>query len=106
MQIVIRSKDVVLSDRDHGYIERKLGNLKKFSGKVSDESSIVHVDVERPVDPALRGKNGIGIRAQIHLPADSFYVDVTGATVTEAVDGIFEKAQRHIEKYKAKTIRH
>lgn len=103
MQIQIFSSTVSLGDSQKEYISEKITNLKKYEERISDEATMIRVDVEYTKSKS----DGQLIATQItmYLPNAVIRAEVRGTTVEETVDLAVEKLRKQIERYKTKKHR-
>jgi len=100
MNIQIQAEHLELNDNQKAYIIEKLEALKKYSEKISDETVMVRVHLEK--NERLNQDRKIIIKLTMSVPKATFRVEVNAFTVEEGIDMIHDKLQRQIERYKAK----
>jgi len=100
MNIQIHTEKIELSDSQKDYIINKLEVLKKYSEKISDETVMIKVNIER--NEQFHQDRKVIIKVTMTAPGASFRVEVSAITPEEGIDMVHDKLQRQIERYKAK----
>lgn len=103
MQLILRTPNIHITDREREYIEKKVMHLQKLADRVADESSKIHIDVLNS-DIKTTDKK-LCIQGTLHVPYAYLRAEVKGVTVEEATDVFVEKMKKQIERYKAKLHR-
>lgn len=103
MQIILRTPNLHLTDREKEYVEKKINHLQKLADRVGDEASKMHIDVMNS-DIKTSDKK-MKIQGTLHVPYAYLRAEVQGTTVEEATDFFVEKMERQIGRYKAKLHR-
>jgi len=103
MQIKINSQSITLGDNQKDYINEKIDNLKKYEERVSDEATLIRVDVEKR--KVKSGDEKIVNQITMYIPNSVIRAEVNGSTVEETTDLAVEKLKKQIERYKAKKHR-
>ena len=103
MQIQIYSQSVTLGDNQKEYINEKITNLAKYEERVSDEATVIRVDVER--SKVKSGDQKIATQITMYIPNSVIRAEVKGMTVEETTDLAVEKLKKQIERYKTKKHR-
>lgn len=95
MQIDITGHHVDLSDALHDYVNEKFSRLERHFDKVID----VHVilTVEKLIQKA---------EATIHLSGNDVHAEATSDDMYASIDGLVDKLDRQIVKYKEKITNH
>lgn len=95
MQIDITGHHVDLSDALHDYVNEKFSRLERHFDKVID----VHVilTVEKLTQKA---------EATIHLSGNDVHAEATSDDMYASIDGLVDKLDRQIVKYKEKITNH
>lgn len=100
MQIILRTPNIHLEDREREYLEKKILHLEKLADRVADESSKIHIDVMRTEVKTTDHK--IRLQATLHVPHEILHAESSGLTFEEAVDIFVDKMKKQIERYKDK----
>jgi putative sigma-54 modulation protein len=103
MQIQIVGQSITLGDNQKDYINEKIENLKKYEERVSDEASIIRVDVAKR--KVQSGDERIVTQITMYIPNAVIRAEVHGSTIEETADLAVEKLKKQIERYKAKKHR-
>lgn len=103
MQLILRTPNVELIDREREYLEKKVQHLEKYADRVADESSKIHIDVEHMNIKTTDHK--LQIQGTLHVPHAVLRAEVSGLTFEEAADLFVEKIKKQIERYKLKLHR-
>lgn len=103
MQIQIVSTTLSLGDSQKEYIKEKIENLSKYEARVSDEATIIRVDVENKKFKA--GDENISTQITMYVPNAVIRAELKGTTVEETIDLAVEKLKKQIERYKTKKHR-
>jgi putative sigma-54 modulation protein len=103
MQIQIIGQSISLGDNQKDYINEKIDNLKKYEERVSDEATIIRVDVEKT--KVKSGDEKIITQITMYIPNSVIRAEVTGSTVEETTDLAVDKLKKQIERYKTKKHR-
>lgn len=103
MQIQIVSTTLTLGDNQKEYIEEKIKNLSKYEERVSDEATIIRVDIENKKFKS--GDKNITTQITMYVPNAVIRAEVKGSTIEETVDLAVEKLRKQIERYKTKKHR-
>lgn len=110
MKIIIRTKNLKLTEDFQKFVEEKIGSLKKFinilkteNGEKGKTLSEVFVEIEKE---NRHHKKGQIFRAevQLHLPGKSLVAEERGEDLKKAIIGAKDELSREIKKYKLKTI--
>jgi len=100
MNIQIHTEKIELSQKQKDYIINKLEVLKKYSEKISDETVLLRVNIER--NEQFHQDRKVIIKVNMSAPGASFRVEVSAITPEEGIDMVHDKLQRQIERYKTK----
>lgn len=100
MNIIIKIKNLELTDPLEKFINNKIGRLKKFLHENNQE---IFVEIEKETN---HHKKGDIFRAEaiIHLPGKSLMAKSHGENLSGAIIDVKEELEREIRKYKTKTI--
>lgn len=103
MQIQIIGQSITLGDNQKDYINEKIDNLKKYEERVSDEATLIRVDVAKR--KVKSGDEKIVTQITMYIPQAVIRAEVNGSTVEETTDLAVEKLKKQIERYKTKKHR-
>jgi len=103
MQIQITSTSITLTDSQKDYINEKIEHLSKYEDRISDEATIIKVDVEKR--KVRSGDQRITTQITMYVPHAVIRAEVHGQNVDETVDLAIEKLKKQIETYKTKKHR-
>lgn len=112
MNIIIKTKNLDLTDSLVRLINRKIGSLKKFIKIFKDDNlpvkkgktlSEVFVEVEKETKHHRKG-DIFRAETTIHLPGKSLVAKSHGENLSKAITDVKEELKREIRKYKTKTI--
>lgn len=89
-----------LAKKQEDYVRSKLDNLKKYAGRVADESTQCRVEFR---ENKLKSEgNRIYCEVTLYVPQAVIRAEVTGSKVEEAFDLALDKLRRQIERYKSR----
>ena len=109
MQIIIKTKNLDLTDELKNFVETRIGSLKKFIDFLKDESekgktlAEVFVEVEKETEHHKNGKI-FAVKIQVRLPGKSLMAQYKADDLLKAVGGAKDELKTEIEKYKFKNI--
>ena len=112
MQIIIKSKNLDLSEQSESFINKKIGGLRKFLKAFESHSLPVaggrnlfdtFVEVERETMHHRKG-DIFKAEAKIYLPGRSLFAKAHGDNLIKAVDEVRDELEAEIRKYKTKVI--
>ncbi|KKP41433.1 MAG: hypothetical protein UR31_C0030G0003 [Parcubacteria group bacterium GW2011_GWA2_33_14] len=112
MNIIIKTKNLELTDSLRVYINQRIDGLKKFITILNDDSlpigkgktlSEVFIEVEKET---LHHKKGQIFRteATIHLPGKHLVAEAKGDDLGKTITQVRDELKREIKKYKLKKI--
>lgn len=104
MKIQIHCEKVELSDSQELYLTEKIESLKKYYDKISSETVIVKIDIEK--NETLDQKRKFIIRVTMSIASASFRAEVNAFNVEEGTDLLVDKLYRQIDRYKSKHLNH
>jgi ribosomal subunit interface protein len=104
MKIIIRTKNLELTDDLQKFVDEKIGGLKKFlsilkEGKKTLTETFVELEKE-----TLHHKKGQIFRTevQIQLPGKKLIAEAKGEDLKKAIVKVKDELQQEIKKYKLK----
>ena len=109
MKIIIKTKNVDLSEALNSFIEEKFSTLQKFIDVLKRDDEIgktlaeVFVEVEKETGHHRKGEIFL-VKSQIILPGRSLMVEKNGEDLFSAVVATRDEMKEEIEKYKVKKI--
>ncbi|MDH3338828.1 MAG: ribosome-associated translation inhibitor RaiA [Gammaproteobacteria bacterium] len=95
MQLNISGHHVEVTDALRGYVESKIEKIERHFDLVSDVNCILTVE-------KLRHK----AEATIKVNGGTIYADNTEEDMYAAIDGLVDKLDRRVKKYKEKLVDH
>jgi putative sigma-54 modulation protein len=95
MQLNISGHHIEITDSLRGYVESKIQKIERHFDLVSDVSCILTVE-------KLRHK----AEATVRVNGGTIYADATEADMYAAIDGLADKLDRRVRKYKEKLVDH
>ncbi len=112
MNIIIKTKNLELTDSLRIYINKRIDGLKKFINVLRDDNlpqgkgktlSEVFIEIEKET---LHHKKGqiFKTEATIHLPGKSLVAEAKGDDLGKTVTEVRDELKREIRKYKLKKI--
>ena len=108
MKIIIKTKNLDLTQDLQGFIEKKLGSVKKFIDILKEDTpekgktlAEIFVEVEKETEHHKKGKV-FCVKTQVILPGKSLMVGFKADDLFEAVIGAKNELKTEIEKYKFK----
>lgn len=98
MQIIIKGKNFVISDRIREYVEKKLNKLDRYLPDVSE----ARVEITQEKTKSAKDRNAV----QITLRADGTFLraEERSEAIYAAIDTCVDKIQRQIVRYKGKRV--
>ncbi len=98
MQIIIKGKNFVISDRIREYVEKKLGKLDRYLPDVSE----ARVEITQEKTKSAKDRNSV----QITLRANGTFLraEERSEAIYAAIDTCVDKIQRQIVRYKGKRV--
>lgn len=103
MQLQLFSEGMELTSDQKEYIWKKIMHLEKFSEELSDDSSIVRVDVRR--NKVKTSDRHFLFQVTLFVHPVVIRAEDAGVTLEEAVDITEAKLRKQIERYKTKQHR-
>lgn len=109
MRIIIKTKNLDLTDELKNFIETRIGSIKKFIDFLKDESergktlAEVFVEVEKETEHHKNGKI-FAVKVQVRLLGKSLIAYYKSDDLLKAVGGAKDELKAEIEKYKLKNI--
>ena len=108
MKIIIRTKNLKLTERLKSFIEEKIGSLKKFINvlkREEDKNTLAEVFFEIEKETKHHNKGEVfRSEARILLPGKKIIAQSAGDDLLLTVVEIKDKLQQEIKKYKEKAI--
>lgn len=95
MQLNVSGHHVEVTDALRGYVESKIEKIERHFDLVSDVNCILTVE-------KLRHK----AEATIKVNGGTIYADNTEEDMYAAIDGLVDKLDRRVKKYKEKLVDH
>ncbi len=95
MQLNVSGHHVEVTDALRGYVESKIEKIERHFDLVSDVNCILTVE-------KLRHK----AEATINVNGGTIYADNTEEDMYAAIDGLVDKLDRRVRKYKEKLVDH
>lgn len=95
MQLKISGHHVEITDALRGYVESKIEKIERHFDLVSDVHCILTVE-------KLRHK----AEATVRVNGGTIYADATEGDMYAAIDGLVDKLDRQVRKYKEKLVDH
>lgn len=94
MNIVLKGRNVEITNALRDYVEKRVGKLEKYIGDVDDAMVTLLVEKERHVVEVTIPLNGIILRGEEET-----------ADMYSSIDLVVDKLEKQIEKYKTKISR-
>jgi len=104
MKIIIRTKNLELTDDLQKFVDEKIGGLKKFLSILKeDKKTLTETFVELEKE-TLHHKKGQIFRTevQIQLPGKKLIAEAKGEDLKKAIVKVKDELQQEIKKYKLK----
>jgi len=110
MKIIIKTKNLELTDAIQTYIEKKIGSIKKFINILKQDTpekgktlAEIFIEVEKE---SVHHKNGdvFVVKAQVVLPGKSLTIGARADDLYKAIINAKDELKLEIEKYKFKKI--
>ena len=95
MQLNVSGHHIEVTDAMRGYVEAKIERLERHFDIVSDVHCILTVE-------KLRHK----AEAKVNVNGGTIYADNTEEDMYAAIDGLVDKLDRRVRKYKEKMVDH
>ena len=97
--IVVKGKNIDVSEPMHTYVEKKLGKLDHHMDKISS------VTVELSTEPRKGDNNGQVVQVTMHLNGQILRAEEASSDMYTSIDAVVEKLERSVERYKSKLYR-
>lgn len=98
MNIEIFKNHIELSENEEIYLREKIEHLAKFSLQMEDESVLAKVDILH--NKVKNPEKQVVVQVTIDVPHAVIRAEESGSTMEEALNLVYEKLKRQIEKYK------
>jgi ribosome hibernation promoting factor len=95
MQLNVSGHHIEVTDALRGYVESKIEKIERHFDLVSDVNCVLTVE-------KLRHK----AEARINVNGGTIYADNTEEDMYAAIDGLVDKLERRVRKYKEKLVDH
>ena len=95
MQLNVSGHHIEVTDALRGYVETKIEKIERHFDLVSDVSCVLTVE-------KLRHK----AEARVNVNGGTIYADNTEEDMYAAIDGLVDKLERQVRKYKEKLVDH
>ncbi len=95
MQLNVSGHHIEVTDALRGYVESKIEKIERHFDLVSDVNCVLTVE-------KLRHK----AEARINVNGGTIYADNTEEDMYAAIDGLVDKLDRRVRKYKEKLVDH
>lgn len=103
MNIIIKTKNLEITDLLEDFINKKMGALKKFLDFLNSDSLELFVEVEKETSHHRKGDIFMA-EANIHLPGKTLMAKAHGEDLMKLVGEVKDELEREIRKYKTKRI--
>ena len=98
MRILHFEKNFHYTDRDLLMVASKIGKLATYCKRVKDESSSIHIDVERR--STKKERDQLKMNVTINLPHKILRAESRKPTVIDCIERCVEKLEPQVKKYK------
>jgi putative sigma-54 modulation protein len=95
MQLNVSGHHIDVTDALRGYVEQKIEKIERHFDLVSDINCVLTVE-------KLRHK----AEARVNVNGGTIYADNTEEDMYAAIDGLVDKLERRVRKYKEKLVDH
>ncbi len=95
MQLNVSGHHIEVTDALRGYVESKIEKIERHFDLVSDVNCVLTVE-------KLRHK----AEARVNVNGGTIYADNTEEDMYAAIDGLVDKLDRRVRKYKEKLVDH
>ena len=95
MQLNVSGHHIEVTDALRGYVESKIEKIERHFDLVSDINCVLTVE-------KLRHK----AEARVNVNGGTIYADNTEEDMYAAIDGLVDKLERRVRKYKEKLVDH
>jgi ribosomal subunit interface protein len=110
MNIIIKAKNLDLTEELQGFVENKIGSIKKFIDILKQDTpkklktlAEIFVELEKETEHHKKGKIFI-VKTQVNLPGKSLTAWSKADDLFKAIIGAKDELKKEIEKYKFKNI--
>jgi len=109
MKIIIKAKNIDLTDDIKNYVEEKIGSIKKFIDVLKREDEIgktlaeVFVELEKETMHHRKGDIFL-VKTRIYLPGREIISETRSDDLRKSIVEAKDELQLEIDKYKAKNI--
>jgi|SRR3989338_5370400 len=103
MKIIIKTKNLELTDSLDSLINKKMKGLEKFIKVLKKDFSEIFIEIEKETKHHKKGDVFIS-EAIIRLPGKSLVAKSHGDNLLKAITQVREELEREIKKYKTKII--
>lgn len=103
MKIIIKTKNVQLTESLENLINKKMEGLKKFTKILKSESTEVFVEIEKETKHHRKG-DIFKAEAMVQLPGKNLVARAHGEDLGKAIVEVRAELEREIRKYKNKMI--
>jgi putative sigma-54 modulation protein len=97
--IVVKGKNIEVSEPLHNYVEKKLGKLDRHLEKITA------ITVELSTEQRKSSNNGQVVQVTMHVNGQILRAEEASSDMFAAVDAVVEKLERSAERYKSKLYR-
>jgi putative sigma-54 modulation protein len=98
-QMVVKGKNIEVTEPLHDYVEKKLGKLDKHLDKITATT------VELSTEPHKSNSQRQVVQVTMQVNGQILRAENADADMYAAVDGVVEKLERSMERYKSKRYR-
>ncbi len=98
MKIIIKTRNLKLTADLQGFVEEKIGGLKKFIGKNFGD---FFVEIERETKHHKKGDIFLA-ESRVHLPGKTLLAISQGDDLKQSIVEVKDRLQQEIKKYKLK----
>jgi len=103
MQIIIKTRNLDLTESLEKFIQTKIGKLEKFAKALAKGTMDIFVEVEKETKHHRKGDVFMA-EALIHLPGKSLVAKSHGEDLFKAIIDVKDEMEIEIKKHKLKTI--
>ncbi len=110
VKIIIKTKNLELTEGLQNFIEKKIGSIKKFIDILKEDTpkkgktlAEIFVEVEKETKHHKKGKIFL-VKTQLNLPGKSLIAWSKADNLFKAIVGAKDELRAEIEKYKFKNI--
>lgn len=99
MQLTIKGRNLEVNDQLKGYVEKKLGKMDRYLPEIQE------MRVELAEEKSRKASEREVVQVTIHSNGSLLRAEVRSGDIYSAVDGVAEKLQAQIKRYKGKRRR-